>query len=436
MQDLKAGGGQLAQTQLSSARAQQKVAQQLRPGGGRDNHAASQQRPQWREVMPRVPPPGGAVGKLSGQTDKATGSLHAAMAPAQTLAGWLATLATDTTALMAAQQTALGTQLAYGNAILISANDAQTLKDKLKLSGGAVGLQTQAQRDSFGAAQTYSGDLGSQATQAVKSGHGVDAAIKAIRDGLPLLDSAKTKNKQYWQEVQTLVGWLDKLRQEKAISEAIHVSGTGVWSVTPGKIGLPGGTAGGPFPQGAGGMIRGGVPGRDSVLISAMPGEVVVPVAMVAAGLVRHPRGALPGFAGGGVVGSYAGNVAGLGPWAGGELNATVNAVAMATAQALVAGIRSASVPGFPGGPGGGSASANAALAQRMFPQWASGPLWGAWNYLAMRESGWSQFARNPSSGAYGIPQALPESKLPFAGQAAGGPNPPAPIASLPTDMP
>src|SRR5258708_21265881 len=115
------------------------------------------------------------------------------------------------------------------------ANGGATVEGKVKLSGGAVGLQTQAQRDSFGAAQTYIKDLGDQATQAVKSGHGVDAAMRAISQGLPLLDSAKTKNRLYWEEVQTLVGWLDKLRQEKAISEAIHVSGTGVWSVTPGN---------------------------------------------------------------------------------------------------------------------------------------------------------------------------------------------------------
>src|SRR5258708_32850593 len=107
----------------------------------------------------------------------------------------------------------------------------------------------------------------------------------------------------------------------------------------------------------------------------------------------------------------------------------------MATAQALVAGLRSASGACFAGGPGGGSAWANAALGQRMCPQWASGPLWGAWNYVAMRESGWNQFARNPSSGAYGIPQALPESKLPFAGQAAGGSNPAAQIAWMASYM-
>ena len=77
----------------------------------------------------------------------------------------------------------------------------------------------------------------------------------------------------------------------------------------------------------------------------------------------------------------------------------------------------------------GGGNAANAALAQRMFPQWGSGQQWGAWNYLAMRESGWNQFARNPSSGAYGIAQALPESKYPFAVTAAGGSNPAVQIA-------
>jgi hypothetical protein len=49
---------------------------------------------------------------------------------------------------------------------------------------------------------------------------------------------------------------------------------------------------------------------------------------------------------------------------------------------------------------------------------------YAAWNYVAMRESGWNQFATNPSSGAYGIAQALPPTKYPFAGQAAGGSNP------------
>jgi hypothetical protein len=36
-------------------------------------------------------------------------------------------------------------------------------------------------------------------------------------------------------------------------------------------------------------------------------------------------------------------------------------------------------------------------------------PLWD-------RESGWNTYAQNPSSGAYGIPQALPGSKMASAG--------------------
>jgi Transglycosylase SLT domain len=41
------------------------------------------------------------------------------------------------------------------------------------------------------------------------------------------------------------------------------------------------------------------------------------------------------------------------------------------------------------------------------------GPLVKLWN----RESGWNKYAYNPSSGAYGIPQAVPGSKMASAGK-------------------
>jgi hypothetical protein len=41
---------------------------------------------------------------------------------------------------------------------------------------------------------------------------------------------------------------------------------------------------------------------------------------------------------------------------------------------------------------------------------------WGAFNSLVMGESGWNVHATNPTSGAYGIPQALPASKMASAG--------------------
>ena len=73
----------------------------------------------------------------------------------------------------------------------------------------------------------------------------------------------------------------------------------------------PGGTHG-PKPSGgyaAGGMITGGVAGRDSVPGLLMPGELIVPAAMVRGGAVDHLRGQLPGFAAGGLVGgSFSGS--------------------------------------------------------------------------------------------------------------------------------
>jgi len=66
---------------------------------------------------------------------------------------------------------------------------------------------------------------------------------------------------------------------------------------------------------------------------------------------------------------------------------------------------------------GGGSNSANQALGQRMAAAlgW-TGAQWSALQALWNRESGWSTTARNPSSGAYGIPQSLPASKMASAG--------------------
>ncbi len=60
---------------------------------------------------------------------------------------------------------------------------------------------------------------------------------------------------------------------------------------------------------------------------------------------------------------------------------------------------------------------ANYRTAHRMMPRFGWGkrqwtPLWNLWN----RESGWNKYAENPYSGAYGIPQAVPGSKMASAG--------------------
>lgn len=69
---------------------------------------------------------------------------------------------------------------------------------------------------------------------------------------------------------------------------------------------------------------------------------------------------------------------------------------------------------------GNTSASDNQALAKSMAKPygWDSGQQWADLVSLWNRESGWSNTAKNPTSGAYGIPQALPATKMPQAAQA------------------
>jgi hypothetical protein len=383
-----------------------------------------------------------ALAGIPGNAGKAGDGLHATAVKAQSYAQWVAASAKATTDLANAQSAAVSTQLAYGNDILTSANDAQTFHDKLKASANQIGLHTQAQRDSFGAANTYIGDLARQATAAIQSGHGTDAAITAIRNGLPALDSAKTKNRQYWEEVRTLVSYLNKLELIKFINTPIHVTGTGKWSVTgttitPGVAHGPQNIGAAPTSTGAATGLyinRGTGPTADDVMIRASRGELIVPANMVKAGAVDHLRGSIPGFAAGGVAGSYGpGKVSGLPPWISGRINATDTAIAQNTAQAILNAMASAQAQakaaasafnpfaGISGVPSGGPIGAGAAAAQAFAKSilWAYG--WGAGQFpplqaLWNQESGWRWNALNPSSGAYGIPQSLPASKMASAG--------------------
>lgn len=62
-------------------------------------------------------------------------------------------------------------------------------------------------------------------------------------------------------------------------------------------------------------------------------------------------------------------------------------------------------------------AAANQATARLLAAPygWSTGSEWTALVDLWNQESGWSTTAQNPSSGAYGIPQALPANKMPAA---------------------
>ncbi len=96
-----------------------------------------------------------------------------------------------------------------------------------------------------------------------------------------------------------------------------------------------------------------------------------------------------------------------------------------AHARSAVSAARAAAQAAAGAGAHGGPASASAAQAQAYARSrlgaygWSAsqmGPLIALW----MGESGWNRLARNPTSGAYGIPQALPASKM---GAAANPPT-------------
>jgi resuscitation-promoting factor RpfB len=62
----------------------------------------------------------------------------------------------------------------------------------------------------------------------------------------------------------------------------------------------------------------------------------------------------------------------------------------------------------------GGSITKNQAIAKILAAGygWSTGQEWADLVSLWERESGWNNHAKNPSSGAYGIPQSLPASKM------------------------
>lgn len=67
------------------------------------------------------------------------------------------------------------------------------------------------------------------------------------------------------------------------------------------------------------------------------------------------------------------------------------------------------------------NASGNKKIAQQLAIQmghgdWTTGKQWSDWQALWQGESGWSEHAVNPSSQAWGIPQALPGDKMASAG--------------------
>lgn len=69
-----------------------------------------------------------------------------------------------------------------------------------------------------------------------------------------------------------------------------------------------------------------------------------------------------------------------------------------------------------PKGGGGNDKASLQAYAKQLLAKFGWGDQWNSFNALVMSESGWDVKATNPTSGAYGIPQSLPGSKMSSAG--------------------
>ena len=156
-------------------------------------------------------------------------------------------------------------------------------------------------------------------------------------------------------------------------------------------------------------VTTGTTPTADDVLARVSRGELIVPANLVKAGAVDHLRGRIPGFASGGLAVRASTPSAGA---IGRTLMASIDQLAKAFAKGILLAQRSGGSGGYGVSPKGPlQAYARALLKARGW-----GDQWGAFNALVMGESGWRVNATNPSSGAYGIPQALPASKMASAG--------------------
>jgi hypothetical protein len=239
-------------------------------------------------------------------------------------------------------------------------------------------------------------------------------------------------------QATTLVGELTTSITKIPKSELIKIltSGNGSYSISEGVTAsdvplTSAGVAGNPDvytkPAGkaTGGQVKGGSgrPRADDVPILASADEFVVQAPAVRKyGVSLFESLNAMHLADGGLVTS--GNTSVLtGQYATAMVGTFKTSMEKAMVAAMKTALQNAAASGA--GPGGGSAAQNEALAKSMFP-WPMSQ-WPAFYNVEMAEAGFNQYAKNPSSGAYGMPQALPYTKMPKAAwpaSAGGSSNP------------
>lgn len=246
---------------------------------------------------------------------------------------------------------------------------------------------------------------------------GRSARAKLINDLIGSGVNARTANRL----VDNLQGAINRMHG-KTVSVGVHGSGSGGVQITP-SSGVPGAKNYSVFfkPLARGGLLP-GFGGGDQVPAMLEAGEAVIDKHRTRMLAPLFKRLGVPGFASGGLAGAQ-NAIAGAGAIdtaAGARVD--VNALVKAIKAAIAA--RAAQLnpfAGITGVPSGGKISGSAAAAQAFARSilWAYG--WGQNQFPPLQalwsgESGWRWNALNPSSGAYGIPQALPASKMASAG--------------------
>jgi SLT domain-containing protein len=304
------------------------------------------------------------------QADAFANANRNAKQPVMGLAAAVTALTTDLDKQVTAVLTLQGDQLAWRSAMQQANKQLDSNSAGLKGNSANAIANKQAVLGTTTAAIAF-------AKEQLTSRDNLSGASRQIQDQIKWLRGLHDQSGFTKDEIKALVGWLKQVKSEQA---TIKVSGTGSYSI------IQGSPIKGPHVA-LGGLITGGVAGRDSVPILAMPGEVVIPTDMVARGAVDHLRGSLPGFAAGGVVGNYRDGAAGLTGFLRTENAATMKAIENATAMAVFSAIRAAQAPAFGSNGGGVSQWAPVILAALQMLGQSSGWL-GAVESRMGRESG------------------------------------------------
>ncbi|MBO0813629.1 MAG: hypothetical protein J2P30_00520 [Actinobacteria bacterium] len=251
-------------------------------------------------------------------------------------------------------------------------------------------------------------DMNNLATAIQNHGAKSDAARAARQRLIRDLENAGVSAKNARNLVNEFSTSIRKIPKPETVT--IHAHGAGKTTFKVGTTGLVGMASGGKLP---------GYGGGDRHLRLLESGEAVVDKVKTQRFAPVLKAMGVPGMETGGVAGSQSGTPPSTGRWMTGQEAKVQDMAARFIAADLAKLIDQAQASAM--GPTSASARQAQAYARSRLGAfgWGAGqmpPLIALWN----GESGWNRLARNPSSGAYGIPQALPASKM---GAAANPPR-------------